>query len=737
MNTQRTRTLSPKLTTQSALAVAIAASLSSTIHAEEITQLPTVKVESEAEDSYKPERSTSHKNTQPLLDTAKTITVITKAVMQDRGVENLRDALRNVPGITLAAGEGGTPTGDSLSIRGFSARTDILIDGIRDIAGYTRDTYNLEAVEIAKGPGSAVSGRGATGGSINLQTKTAKLDDINEISASLGTANDYRVSVDANRALSDTVALRINLLTDDGEVAGRDEVKNSKNAAAVSLAAGLGTTSRFSLSGEYQKQDNLPDYGLPWVSAGQSSYAPELEEDAGGAPSVNYSNFYGNIFRDFEDVTAKSLTAKYEHDLSENTMLRVQARVGDVTRLSIVSAPRFINITNSTNVRLSDEKTRDTKNSLSIVQLDVIGQYQTGNVSHDVVLGMEIGQEKEKRWNYDDAGTDNLDTNPELVDLYTPNSRVAYSGNYERDGTSTESTGDTNALYIFDTLSFNPQWEFSVGARWESFNTIYHYDYNDPTATLEADESLLSWNTSLVFKPATNGSIYLGLGNSFNPSAEDLTASTRGNDSNLEPEETLSYEFGTKWDVLNGKILASAAIFRTDKTNSRTDAPDGAFAEDDGRFNTLNGEQRVDGLELSAYGQVNNKLSLTAAYTYQKSEVLNAEEDDITQEGNELPRTPKHAASVWATYEISNKWVAGAGAQYTSERYNNSNEVTREIADSYLTFDMMLAYNLTQQLRLQLNGTNLSDEKYEDQLGGGHFIPGESRHFRLSASYTF
>lgn len=722
---------------KNALAFAITTSLPVLVSAETAGQLPTVQVESQQEHQYTPTQSISHKQTQPLLDTAKTITTIPQSLMQDRGVENLRDALRNVPGISLAAGEGGTPTGDSLHIRGFDARTDILIDGIRDIAGYSRDTYNLEAVEVSKGPASAVTGRGSTGGSINLQTKTAKLDDVSEVGASIGTANDYRITLDSNHTFGETSALRINLLTDDGEVAGRDEVENSKNAIAISLATGLGTKSRFTLNADYQKQDNLPDYGIPWVSAGQSSYATELADSAGGAPDVDYSNFYGNVYRDFEDIRAQSLTGLYEYDLSDNTRLRVQGRIGSVDRVSVVTAPRFLSIADSTAVRLSDEKTRDTRNTLRVLQFDLVGHYQWGDIQHDVVSGVEIARERETRWNYDDNGSDNLDTTPETVDLYHPNAHVNYSGHYRSDGSKTEAVGDTRAIYLFDTMTFNPQWELTLGARWESFKTEYQYDYTDSALVLAAEDNLFSWNSAIVYKPSANGSIYFGVGNAFNPSAQDLTASTSGNSSKLDPEESISYELGTKWSLLQGRLLSNAALFRTEKTNALTDAPDGAFANDDGRFDQLNGKQRVQGLELSLYGEISAEFNLTAAYTFQDSEVLKAEGDDISQQGNALPRTPRHAASLWGHYTLSEQWATGLGVQYIGKRYNSSDATTREQADGYSTLDMMVSYQATPQLRLQLNGSNITDTEYEDQLGGGHFIPGEARHFRLNANYSF
>lgn len=725
----------------SALAFAVSAALPVTsATAEDIQELPTSQATAQSEETYKVEESTSFKYTQPLLETPKTITVIPESVLKDRNIDSLREALRTVPGISMAAGEGGTPTGDSMSIRGFDARNNIMIDGIRDIAGYYRDLYNVEAVEVAKGPGSAVYGRGSTGGSINLQTKTAKLDDFNDVGVSLGSESDYRARLDSNHAIGSTSALRINLLTDDGDVAGRDEVENSTNAVALSFATGLGTKSRFNINGEYQKQDNLPDYGIPWVSNG-ANIVDELKAYEGEAPPVDFSNFYGNVYRDFEDIEAKSLTAKYEYDLSDSTTLRTTARTGSVERQSIVTAPRFASLATSTDVRLSDEKTRDTKDSLNVLQFDLIGQYHTGGIKHDVVAGIEIAEEKFERWNYVPVTPDNLNDTPELVDLYNPNSNVPYTGHYARDGKSDEATGDTTGFYVFDTLTLNDQWLLSAGIRYDIFETEYYYNLDDadttlPTnAKLEAKDEAVSWNLGAVYKPAPNGSIYVGVGTSFNPSAEDLTASTsvNSNQKDLDPEETISYELGTKWELFNGRLFTSAAIFRTEKKHALTDDPFG----DRSAYDTLNGKQRVDGLELSAAGMVTTQLSITAEYTYQDSEVVNAEGDDEDFEGMELPRTPEHSFSVWGRYDLNDQWAFGLGAQYVGERYNSSDPEGRETAEDYLIYDMLVSYQINPQWNAQLNGSNLSDEEYIEQLGGGHFVPGEGRYFALSTNYSF
>ena len=713
--------------------------------AAEIKELAITTVSAQTEDSYKVELSSSPKYTQPLLDTAKTISVISKSVMKDRNVDSLRDALRNVPGITLEAGEGGTPTGDSMSIRGFNARSNIMIDGVRDVAGYSRDTFNIESVEVAKGPGSAVYGRGSAGGTINMVTKTAKLDEFNDVSLRIGSESDYRVQVDANVVVGESSALRINLLNDDGGVAGRDEVENSKTAIAASFVSGVATDSRLTINADYQKQENIPDYGLPWIpnysTRSDRTLHTDIAQYEGQEPPVKYSNFYGNVNRDFEDIKAMSLTVKYEKDLSENTLLRVLARTGSIERQSIVNAPRF-EYEKIDDVRvygqgavigLGHDKTRDTEDSLSVLQLDLIGNYNFNGIDHDVVVGFEYAKEKFERWNFEAIIEDNLQEIE--VDLYNPDSSLAFTGQYKRADKSNEATGDTTAFYIFDTMTLSPNWQISAGIRYDIFETEYFYDLDgdDPTLVLKAKENEVSWNFGVVYKPADNGSIYFGAGNSFSPSAEDLTASSRGNNAELDPEETLSYEFGTKWNLLDHRILASAAIFRTEKNNARSDDP---FAENS-RDEILKGEQRVDGIELSAVGQINDLLSITAADTYQDSEVVKATGADAVQNGVELRKTPKHSFSVWGKYDISEKLTVGLGSQYMGERYNSSDPGGREQADDYLIFDMMVSYQFSDQLSVQMNGSNLTDEDYADQIGGGHFVPGEGRYFSISANYSF
>lgn len=710
---------------KSSLALAVAAA-GPAFAQEAIRELPTAEANAQSEDSYQVEQSTQFVYTQPLLDTAKTITVVPQAVIKDRGVENLADALRSVSGISLAAGEGGTPTGDALSIRGFDARTDIFVDGVRDIAGYYRDTYNVEAVEVSKGPSGVVAGRGSTGGSINLQSKTAFADDASDVALRVGSEGDYRATADINKPLSETSALRVNLLHEDSDTPGRDETFSKSTGVAASLATGLGTARRFNFNAEYLTQENLPDFGMPWVSGGDDTVAA-LASSLNGPPPVPFSNFYGNVYRDYEDIDATSVTAKYEQDLSDNVTFRVMGRAGKVARESVVTAPRFLDTSATTDVRLSDEKTRDQENALQVLQAAILGQYQTGSVRHNVVAGVELSREVEKRWTFDDLGSDNLDVNNETVDLYNPNARVPFTGNYRRVGNNLEATGDNIALYVFDTITLNPKWELGLGLRSDSFDTEYYYDYDDPNAKIETSDTLASWNASLVFKPAANGSIYFGAGNSFNPAAEDLTATKAT--ANVKPEEAESYELGTKWQLYDQRLLLNAALFHTRKI-------DAALSQ--GRdLPTVQGDQKVEGFELSTTGQITDAWSVLASYTHQKAEISSAAGVNNPLEGVALARAPEHSASLWTRYDFSPQWSAGLGVQYIDERFNSASASSARVAPDYTLLEMMIAYELSANLSFQLNGTNITDEEYIDEVGGGHFIPGEGQHYRLTGRYRF
>ena len=300
-----------------------------------------LRIASEAvEVSGRAPRLSTPQLTEPLRDIPQTVNVITADVMQQQGAFTLRDVLRNVPGITFQAGEGGVPAGDQLTIRGFSARTDIFIDGVRDFGGYSRDSFNLQQVEVAKGPSSSLAGRGSTGGTINQVSKQPILQSAYATTLGAGNADSGRITLDVNQSLEDVgienAAFRVNAMWTDAGVPGRDVVNGERWGLAPSLAFGVGTSKRVTLSYFRLDQDNVPEYGLPWVPVNTN---PELEAYSNGAPPVDQSNFYGLKARDYEDTKTNLATAIAEFDINSGFTLRNLTRYGTTDRDSVITSP--------------------------------------------------------------------------------------------------------------------------------------------------------------------------------------------------------------------------------------------------------------------------------------------------------------------------------------------------------------------------------------------------------------
>ncbi|HTB63735.1 MAG TPA: TonB-dependent receptor plug domain-containing protein, partial [Opitutales bacterium] len=291
-------------------------------------KLPDVLVTGSAPDSYKADDVALPKYTEPLRDTPQSITVVPKQVMQDQNSTTLRDVLRNVAGISIAAGEGGSQ-GDNLTLRGFTARNDIFLDGMRDFGSYYRDPFIFEQVDVLEGPESVMFGRGSTGGIINQETKTPELSPFIAGTLTAGTDLTRRATMDLNEPLPDLgqgAALRLNLMGNDSKVAGRDVGENRRFGIAPSLAFGLGTSTRLTLSYLHESEDDIPDYGIPWYFNGPAS--------------VSRENYYG-FKDDYLKTNVDMFTAKLEHDVSDSLTLSNQARFANYTRDFRITEPKI------------------------------------------------------------------------------------------------------------------------------------------------------------------------------------------------------------------------------------------------------------------------------------------------------------------------------------------------------------------------------------------------------------
>lgn len=667
-------------------------------------------------------RVLSPKHTEPLLDTPQSITIVDSELLHAQGATSLRDALRNVTGISIQAGEGGGGLpGDNLAIRGFAARSDIFVDGVRDFGAYSRDPYNIEQVEVSKGPASAFSGRGSTGGAINLVTKMPSLDGAIAAELSAGSDAFSRATVDYNRPLEDHAlggaAVRVNAMYTAGDAPGRDAVENERFGVSAAFAAGLEGDTRLWVSGSFMEEDNLPDYGIPWVPP---TNIP-LAEYADGPPPVDFDNFYGLVDRDFENVSTGIATATVDHDLNPSARLRFLVRGGESERDSVITAPRFAS-NNSTMLnrqlqsRVLDDRILDAQGDLDL-------RLTTGDVEHAIVAGVELSREQAEN---------RARTAPPapLADLFDPDPETLYDGNLVFTGAGTENQADTIAAYAFDTMQLGEKLEVTGGLRYDRLDV----DFTDRAITgVETDfarsDDMLSWRAGAVYKPRPEGSLYASAGTSFNPSSDgntglSLTAATV----QLEPEKSRSIELGAKWEFFERRLLATAALFETEKTNARTPGIDPGDPP-----TVLEGRQQVRGFEVGLNGRITDAWSAFAGYTYLQSEVL---ESNVPAEvGKELANAPEHSFSAWTSYRFAVGLELGVGAQFVGDRWNSPTNVRQ--APSFWKLDASAAYDLNTWLSLRLNVYNLTDEVYIDRVGGGHFVPGAARSATISTGLKF
>lgn len=740
-----------------------------------------VKIQASRIEPFKVEQSASSKITQPLVDTPKTIQVINQQVIKEQGAATLMDALRNTPGITMQLGENGnTSAGDTFQMRGFSTQTSTFLDGVRDLGAVSRDVFNLEQVEVVKGPAGADIGRGAASGYINLISKLPTQDDISDLSVTVGTADKKRVTADIGRALGDNAAFRVNVMAQDSGVDGRDEVGQKGWALAPSMAFGLGTPTRVYLYSQHLRHNNRPDGGIPSIGFDGYYRAPTTAGNAtseakaaalNAAPRVDRSNYYGSV-NDREKVTADMFTAKIEHDLGAGTTVRNISRYGK-TRMDRVLTGVSGSISDSNVVNVNDPSTWtlgrsrqrvDQTNEVLTNQTSVNTSFQTGGLTHDVAAGVEFIYERQlTKGTGTSAQTINGITYAAVTapaaSLYRPQATDAMGVPYLT-GVDTEGKTVTAALYALDTITFNPAWKLNLGVRFDRYNTNttsgtivtssnasnypgYAVGSVVPSDLDDAD-LLTSWNTGLVYKPASNGTVYAAYANSMTPPGSAnfglSSGDTNANNPSFDPQTTESFELGTKWELLDKRLNLTAAVYQTenDKQVSYDDVSD---------TYTQFGKTRVRGIELGLVGQITNFWQVSAGVaktkTTQKDQYRYSSTNGIT-ESNGVRWSPEWTATVWTSY-THDAWTVGGGLRHVSEQKRvitaGGVAATTNMPDipSYTVADLMLGYKVSKNVNLQLNVYNLFDKDYISTLnnGGGRLVLGAPRSAALTASIKF
>lgn len=749
---------------------AIASSLSmiaTTAMAQEtVSQLPTIHTQATHEESLKVDESANSKLVAPLLDTPKSVSILSQKLIKDSNSNTLLEALRYEPGITLGAGEGGTPFTDMPYIRGYSAQSSVYVDGVRNSTSQNRDMFAIEQVEVIKGSSSALGGGGGVGGSINLIPKVAHEGDVYQGSVQGGTDNYRHIQLDANKDFGNGVAGRVVVMGHENEKAGSNGgAEYARAGIASSLAFGLDTATRGTLSYYYLHSNDEPDAGIPFLPVG-------------GKPiDVKQGMYYGWKARDFDKRENHIGTFKLEHDLADdltlsNTMSYTKSKSdyiytnaddskGNVTKNGTISRRALSRIVDTD--AYSD-------------QLALKGKFNTGTLKHSFNTGAEWSYQQSNQGVY--TFTDASGTTSTVHNTSCPVSSALSNGwctsvNNPMNGAFTDTLGSiknqyttrsrTVSLYALDSIEFNPQWLLNLGVRWDKFETERKYNKNiyktvkdiDKTSTsgnytndvsiaagqkFENDSDYFSYQAGLVYKPTENGSIYASFATSANPVGVDqgdgadalFTSSQQAND--LSPEKARTFEVGTKWDLFNNRANLTAAIFRTEKQNTRIAI--------DANTTTNAGESKVDGFEVGFNGKVTDKWEVSAGYSYLDSELTKAAYNAVAQEGKPLPFVAKNSATLWSTYRVLPKLTLGAGAEYRDKVFTNTNTGATMLEDKYLPtytiYNAMAKYDVNKNVNLQLNINNISDKRYFTSAHPAHYaFEGNGRNAVLAINFKY
>lgn len=713
--------------------------------------LPSIQVTatSNDSDSYKVDKVQSSKFTAPLLDTAKSVVVIPQKLLDDTQATTLSDALRTVPGVTLGAGEGGNPNGDRPFIRGFTAESSIYVDGVRNATSQNREMFAIQQVDIIKGSSSSIGGAGSTGGSINLVSKLAHQGDALEGTVSGGTDNYARITLDGNKDFGNGIAGRIIVLGHQNEKAGQSNATEYKRAGiAPSVALGLDTENRAVFSYYYLKTDDTPDSGIPY------------NYPSGKPVGVKQGIYYGWQDRDFQQQENQIGSLQLAHDFNDNLSLSNTAVWSNAKNDYLWTQPDDSkgNVLNNQVWRRVNSRITDTDSFNN--QLALTGKLNTGLFTHSFNAGAEYSKQESDRGNYTVAnsagvvgpfgstagclGQTAVSSEYWCTSLTSPNPSDPWLGSRSATLRSTYINTENTGVYLLDNISITPQWLLDLGVRWDKFET-------EGTATqrgapvavpVSRDDDFVSYQAGVTFKPVENGSIYASYATSANPvgvDAGDGSENINTANQNLKPEETRTMEIGSKWDILDEQASLTAALFRTEKTNTRATDTSG---------NTQNiGETRIDGIELGLTGNLTDQWAVFAGYSYLDSELVDGGAVNIgtsaapdyvagRNNGNQVQNVARNSASLWTTYQLLPQVNLGAGVFYMDKVYGDA--ANTKYVPGYTRYDAMAQYLVNQNVNLQLNVNNLSDKRYFNKAYASHYATeAEGRNAILSLNFNY
>ena len=605
----------------------------------------------------------------PIIDVPQSLSITTAEDISLRGFDSIGDIVDYTPGVSNNQGEGHR---DAVVFRGALSTADFFVDGVRDDVQYYRPLYNVEQVEILRGPNALLFGRGGSGGILNRVSKKAIIgEEFNGYTLSMDTFGAAEAHIDSNFSVNDDVALRLNAYVDTFEN-HRDHSDGDGMGINPTIKFQLSEATNLDLSFEYIDYDRFIDRGIP--SGADNKPIDALDDTFFGDSDLNRSEFEASVFR-----------ALLQHKFSDTLKGNFTASYGDYDK--VYQNFYASGYTEGTETVTLSGYVDGTQRETVTVTGTLIGEFETGEISHTVVTGAD----------YIQTSNDNYRQKADSTDV-TLDNLPGFSGSFPNFGDLTEAKMDVVSIFIQDEISLSDRLDVVFGLRYDRID--FSVDILDAGGNLTANrdqvDEKITPRLGLIYKPEENISLYGSYSESFLPQSGGQYAST-GSTVHVDPDEFSNLEAGVKWDISETRTV-TAAVFQINQE----------YAGDNGSGGTKFVDAEIQGFEAQFLGAITDQWTISAGYSYQAGE---------DTDGDTPAELPKHQFSVWNNYELSDKLVLGLGAIYQDESTPKSGA---GIVPSYVRFDAAAYYQIHENLRVQLNVENLLDEEYYPNAYGTH-----------------
>lgn len=650
--------------------------------------LPTVKVKATREKTpnvtkgyVAKSNSTAVKTDTALIDLPQSITVVTQELIKDQNMQSIADTTRYVPGVGTAQGEGNR---DNPIFRGNSSNADMYVDGIRDDVQYFRDLYNIERVDVLKGPNAMVFGRGGSGGLINRASKQANWSNAREMNFQIGSFDKYRLTGDFDQAVNDNVAVRLTSMWEnsrsyrDGFDAGRWGV----NPTVTWLPS---DQTKVSLGYEHYEDRRTADRGI-------SSFM-------GRPVDTDVSTFFGDPNRSPTSAMVDSFKAVIEHDFGGGVSIRNSSRYASYDKFYQNIYPGAVNAAGNQVAIQAYNNANQRENLFN--QTDLTFSLNTGPFKHKFLTGMEFGRQENDNFRNTGYFTD-VGLNATAVNVSLADPRYHGAINFRQSATDANNHGvtDIKAGYVQDQIDLTEHWKAIMGVRYDRFEVDFTNNRNGQT--IATNDNLLSPRGGLIYKPFENFSLYSNYSIAYVPRAGDQLASLTLTNAALKPEEFRNYEVGAKWDILPD-LSATLALYQLDRLNALATDPNNSAVS------FLVDGQRTRGIELGLSGNITDAWKVMGGYAFQNGEITKSISSTALA-GATLAQVPEHTFSLWNRYDITQQWGVGLGSIYRSKMFAATDNLVT--LPGFLRFDAAVYYKATKNIQLQVNIENLFDKKY-------------------------